>query len=43
MEVDDFFKIVRPYYRISMETATMGGLAGFQYIAPNHIIKTSIH
>merc|ERR1712156_418820 len=26
--------------RISMETAAMGGMAGFQYIAPNHIIKT---
>ncbi|XP_040567437.1 poly(rC)-binding protein 2 isoform X1 [Lepeophtheirus salmonis] len=29
--------------RISMETASMGGMAGFQYIAPNHIIKTQIH
>jgi len=28
--------------RISMETASMGGLAGFQYIAPNHIVKTSL-
>merc|ERR1711994_1149777 len=26
--------------RISMETASMGGLAGYQYIAPNHIVKT---
>ena len=30
------------YSRISMETASMGGLAGFQYIAPNHIVKTSL-
>ena len=30
-------------YRISMETAAMGGMAGFQYIAPNHIIKTQLH
>ena len=30
------------YLRISMETASMGGLAGFQYIAPNHIVKTSL-
>eukprot|EP00096_Caligus_rogercresseyi_P006025 TRINITY_DN2215_c0_g1_i5.p1 TRINITY_DN2215_c0_g1~~TRINITY_DN2215_c0_g1_i5.p1 ORF type:complete len:391 (-),score=75.99 TRINITY_DN2215_c0_g1_i5:1683-2855(-) len=29
--------------RISMETASMGGMAGFQYVAPNHIIKTQIH
>jgi len=29
--------------RISMETAAMGGMAGFQYIAPNHIIKTQLH
>jgi len=28
--------------RISMETASMGGLAGFQYISPNHIVKTSL-
>jgi len=28
--------------RISMETASMGGLAGYQYIAPNHIVKTSL-
>jgi len=28
--------------RISMETASMGGLAGFQYISPNHIIKTQL-
>jgi len=27
--------------RISMETASMGGLAGFAYISPNHIVKTS--
>jgi len=27
--------------RISMETASMGGLAGFQYISPNHIVKTA--
>merc|ERR1712223_2170531 len=26
--------------RISMETASLGGLAGFQYISPNHIIKS---
>lgn len=26
-----------------METAAMGGMAGFQYIAPNHIIKTQLH
>jgi hypothetical protein len=30
-------------HRISMETAAMGGMAGFQYIAPNHIIKTQLH
>lgn len=29
--------------RISMETAAMGGMAGFQYIAPNHIIKTQLN
>jgi poly(rC)-binding protein 2/3/4 len=29
--------------RISMETASMGGLAGFQYISPNHIIKTPVN
>ncbi|TRY68366.1 hypothetical protein TCAL_04436 [Tigriopus californicus] len=29
--------------RISMETAAMGGMAGFQYITPNHIIKTPLH
>lgn len=28
--------------RISMETASMGGLAGFQYVSPNHIVKTSL-
>merc|ERR1719369_1605985 len=28
--------------RISMETASMGGLAGFQYISPNHIVKTAL-
>jgi len=28
--------------RISLETASMGGLAGFQYITPNHIIKTNV-
>jgi len=28
--------------RISMETASMGGLAGFQYISPNHIVKTTL-
>jgi len=28
--------------RISMETASMGGLAGYQYISPNHIVKTSL-
>jgi len=28
--------------RISMETATMGDLTGFQYISPNHIVKTNI-
>lgn len=28
--------------RISMETATMGGMAGFQYLSPNHIVKTSM-
>jgi len=27
--------------RISMETAAMGGMVGFHYIAPNHIIKTT--
>jgi transcription antitermination factor NusA-like protein len=27
--------------RISMETASMGGMAGFAYISPNHIVKTS--
>ena len=34
---------VRSCFRISMETAAMGGMAGFQYIAPNHIIKTQLH
>lgn len=29
--------------RISMETASLGGLAGFQYISPNHIIKAPVH
>merc|ERR1712110_61381 len=29
--------------RISMETASMGGLAGFQYLSPNHIIKSPVH
>jgi len=29
--------------RISMETASLGGLAGFQYISPNHIIKSPVH
>jgi len=28
--------------RISMETASLGGLAGYQYISPNHIVKTNI-
>merc|ERR1719166_692508 len=29
--------------RISMETASLGGLAGFQYLSPNHIIKSPVH
>jgi transcription antitermination factor NusA-like protein len=29
--------------RISMETASLGGLAGFQYISPNHIVKSPVH
>lgn len=29
--------------RISMETASQGGLAGFQYISPNHIIKSPVN
>jgi len=29
--------------RISMETASLGGLAGFQYLSPNHIIKAPVH
>jgi len=28
--------------RISMETASLGGVTGFQYISPNHIIKSEI-
>ena len=35
--------LFRYHSRISMETAAMGGMAGFQYIAPNHIIKTQLH
>ena len=32
-----------PCFRISMETASLGGLAGFQYLSPNHIIKSPVH
>jgi len=31
------------FCQISMETASLGGLAGFQYISPNHIIKSPVH
>ena len=39
---DILYLIIFLCFRISMETASMGGLAGYQYIAPNHIVKTSL-
>lgn len=36
-------KIFYFFSRISMETAAMGGMAGFHYVTPNHIVKTPMH
>ena len=45
-EEEKYFQLISnslSYFRISMETASLGGLAGFQYISPNHIIKSPVH
>ena len=43
LHTSKFYNCLLFCFRISMETAAMGGMAGFQYIAPNHIIKTQLH